>query len=117
MRRMSFSATLAQMRDRSKTVTRRKATTWRGLKKGDELYAIEKGQGLAKGERQVIIALIRVVSNRVEQLDAITPEDVAKEGFPGMGRIEFIQLFERLNGGDDFQLVRRIEFEHVDGAA
>jgi hypothetical protein len=44
---MSFAATVAPMRARTKTVTRRHPQTWRTLTVGDRVLAIEQGQGLA----------------------------------------------------------------------
>ena len=44
MRNMSFSATVQQVRDRTKTVTRR--VGWKTLQPGEVLRAVEKGQGL-----------------------------------------------------------------------
>jgi hypothetical protein len=58
---------------------------WWNLKPGDVLCAIEKGQGLKKGEHVKRICLIEVVSVRKEKLQDITEEDVAKEGIDTEG--------------------------------
>jgi len=92
-RRMSFFLTTAQVLGRTKTVTRRAIGTWTTLKPGDKLVAIEKGQGLKAGEGHHVLALIEVVSVRVEQLNAITADDCAREGFPGVRPSEFVEFF------------------------
>ena len=38
--------------------------------------------GLRKGQRIVRLGLIEIVSTRAEPLNAITPDDVRREGFP-----------------------------------
>jgi len=48
-RLMSFALTEQQMRDQSKTVTRRRG--WGFLKPGDTLYAVNKVMGFKKGEK------------------------------------------------------------------
>lgn len=80
-RRMSCSLTVDAVRARTKTVTRRSVDTWWMLKPGDRLTLIEKAQGLEKGERQVVLAEVKVVDVRVEPLGWITPEDIEREGF------------------------------------
>ena len=49
MRNMSFYHTTEQIRNRSKTVTRRLG--WAFLKPGDRVRAIVKGRGLKKGQK------------------------------------------------------------------
>lgn len=105
-RRMSFSKTLPQMRARTKTVTRRFG--WAFLRPGDIVTAIEKGMGLAKGERQVVLHDIEVTDVRRERLDAIDAADLEREGFPGMTPAEFFRLI----GGKPDTMVTRIEFRH-----
>lgn len=78
---MSCSLTVDAVRARTKTVTRRHVGTWQTLKPGDRLTLIEKGMGLKKGERQVVLAEVEVVDVRVERLGLITHEEIAKEGF------------------------------------
>lgn len=121
MRRMAFSHTTAQILDRSKTVTRR--TGWRNLKPGDVLQAVEKSRGLKKGERIRTLALLTVVSVRVEPLarlltDARYAEDeMPREGFPCWSRDDFIEMFLRVNALKSTAVdVTRIEFayEHAD---
>ena len=83
MRNMSFSMTTTQVRARTKTVTRRFG--WWSLKLGTKLWAVEKSQGLKKGEKVVRICQIEVVSVRKEKLQEIAEEDVAKEGIDTKG--------------------------------
>jgi hypothetical protein len=110
---MSFYHTRDQIRDRSKDVTRRLG--WRSLKPGDRFYAVEKGMGLKKGEKVVRLALCECVSTRREPLSAITPEDVVREGFPGMSCEEFIDMFLRINPKmKRYQRVTRIEFKYIE---
>lgn len=114
-RNMSFYHTQRQIKDRSKTVTRRRG--WSHLKPGDLFYAIEKGQGLKKGQKVRRLALLRCVGNRAELLGWISVPDCAAEGFPGMTPAEFVAMFVRHMGGDSSQEVRRIEFEYVNVTA
>lgn len=114
---MSFAATVDQVRQRRKTVTRRMG--WAILKPGDRLVAVERARGVRVGDR-VELATIEVVDVRRERLDAITAEDCAAEGFPELTPADFVQLFARLNGlkGEDVgaTFVTRIRFRYVGGA-
>ncbi len=94
-RHMSFSKTIEAVRDRSKTVTRRRR--WLHLQPGDELVAVEKGMGLKRGERAVRIARIRVVDVRREPLSAVTRLDLKREGLPHMSVAEFVEYFAAAN--------------------
>lgn len=122
MRNMSFALTTRQILDRSKTVTRR--TGWAFLKPGDLIQAIEKGQGLKKGETVKRLAVLRVVKTQREwmscfsaRLDAV--DECRREGFPEMTPDEFYQFFRgsHANPSDDDLLVTRIEFEYADAGA
>jgi hypothetical protein len=109
---MSFSLTTPQFLDGSKDVTRR--VGWRFLKVGDHLLAVEKAQGLKKGERQIALGEIVVTSVRREPLDYITPRDVRREGFPGKTCAWFVGMFCRANRCTPDTQVTRIEFKHVE---
>lgn len=111
MRCISFAETTQQIRDRTKTVTRR--TGWDGLRVGDRLLAVEKYRGVRKDDR-VDLGVIEVVSVRKERLDAITQADVVREGFPDWTPAEFVEFFCRLNGCEPGLRVNRIEFRYVD---
>lgn len=115
MRRMSFSATTQQMRNRTKTVTRRRPETWKNLQPGDRLLAVEKAMGLPKGAKQVPLGVIEIVDVRVEELAEILtePGGAVAEGFPEMHETQFCSFFARKFGGGYSQPVRRIEFRHV----
>lgn len=71
--------------------------------------------GLRPGEHIERLALLEIVSNRREALLEVTAEDVAREGFPGIGREDFVGLFLRINPTmTRFQRVSRIEFKYVE---
>ena len=112
VRNISFALTTDQVRNRTKTVTRR--TNWLTLEPGDLLQPVVKGMGLKKGEHvQKLGGPIRVTRVWREKLGRITFAECALEGFPGMGPSEFVAMFCRHNGGDVHQDVTRIEFEYV----
>lgn len=115
MRRMAFSTTVEQMRNQSKTVTRRDPATWVDLKPGDRVLAIEKGMGLPKGARQVVIGEIEIVSNRVERAIDVDLDDVEREGFPAMTPADWLaEVWWELHGPvTPMTEMRRIEFRHV----
>ena len=111
---MSFAKTLVQFNARTKTVTRRdgwwdEENDEPRVRPGDVITGIEKGMGLRKGERQVVLHDVEVLNARREPLGAITPEDVAREGFPGWTCEQFIRFYGRPR---DHQ-VTRIEFKHL----
>lgn len=112
-RNMSFALTTSQFRARTKTVTRR--IGWTFLKPGDTVMGCKKCRGLKAGEKLERLGLIRVTDVRIERLNQITDDDVVKEGFPDMTRLEFIRFFisemrPKLGG---MQTVTRIEFEYL----
>jgi hypothetical protein len=112
MRNMSFMLTTAQVRNRTKTVTRRLG--WRNLKIGEIVKAVEKCQGLKKGEKIKPICKIRVTDIRSEDLAMITRRDCIKEGFPEHTPAEFTRMFCATHKGCTPEtLVTRIEFEYV----
>lgn len=114
MRNMSFSMTTEQVRNKTKTVTRRFG--WWSLKPGTKLWAVEKSQGLKKGEKVVRICKIEVVSVRREQVQDIVycPNDIAREGFPNMGPYDFATMLCRMRPGAEFcHDVNRIEFKYL----
>jgi hypothetical protein len=108
VRSISFSMTERQLLDCSKTVTRR--TGWHGLRPGDQLRAVRKAMGLKRGEKQHVLGLVYVVSVRRERLDAITPEDVAAEGYPELDAAAFVAKFCKAMGAKPSDLVTRIKF-------
>ena len=114
MRNMSFSHTTEQVQDGSKDVTRRLG--WDFLVKGDRLWAIEKGQGLRKGEKVKRIRVIEIVSVIREPLNAIRDydDDCRREGFPEMTPDDFIEMFCRHMGAQPTTMLNRIEFKYVE---
>lgn len=112
-RNMSFFHTTEQFKNRTKTVTRRLG--WQFLKPGDVVMGCVKCRGLKRGEKIERLGLIRIVNVRQERLNQITDEDVIKEGFPDITRMEFVEFFikEMKPGGGVVAPVTRIEFEYV----
>jgi hypothetical protein len=108
---MSFMLTKEQVRNRTKTVTRRLG--WAFLKPGDIVNAVEQGMGLKKGEKVKKICQLRIKSTRLEPLYQITKEECVKEGFPNMFPQDFIFTFRRLNKVRATQSVNRIKFGYV----
>jgi len=118
-RRMSCSMTVDAVRDRTKTVTRRHVDTWATLNPGDRLTLIEKGMGLAKGERQVVLDEVTIANVDVISLyGGMTEEECAREGFPEMEPDDFVNfwldshlvpLFATQNEAMAYE-VRRIEW-------
>ena len=116
MRNMSFALTTEQIRNRTKTVTRRLG--WRFAKPGDVVQPVLKAQGIKKGETvQKIGGPIRFVRVDRVVLGDITPQDVYREGFPQMTTREFVKMFKAHHGGLRDQMVTRIEFEYLEEGA
>ncbi len=110
-RNMSFMLTTEQIKNKSKTVTRR--IGWRFLKPGDILNACEKCQGLKKGERINKLCQIRVISVDKVALHEISHADCFREGFPNMHPSEFVSMFRKEMKCGLATNVNRIEFEYV----
>ncbi|WP_459549908.1 ASCH domain-containing protein [Nocardia sp. X0981] len=115
-RLMSVSLTEPQVRDRSKTVTRR--VGWTMLRPGDRLTLCRKVMGRRRGDPLVRIVDIEVASTRREPLNTITAADVAAEGFPQMSTTEFVEFFCATHRGcRPDTLVTRIEWRYLDDTA
>jgi hypothetical protein len=114
MRHMSFMLTQPQVRARTKTVTRRLG--WMCAYPGLQVLAVEKCQGLKKGEKVVPLCVIRIKDSRWEPLGAITKEDCIAEGFPEMEPQDFIDMFCKHNKVTPYVRVNRIEFEYLQEA-
>jgi hypothetical protein len=130
MRLMSFHLTTTQVQARRKTVTRR--IGWSTLAPGTVVQAIEKGQGLRKGESVNRLATLEIIDVRRERLDALVRDEaygareLELEGF-GVGILaplgligpttaaEFLDMFCQANHCDAFTYVTRIEFRYLDG--
>lgn len=109
MKNISFALTTEQFIDGSKDVTRRLG--WKHLKIGEVLMACRKCQGLKPGEKLEKLGPIKVLSLHHERLDAITQEDVIREGFPLMTPAKFVEMFCKHMGCEPSTEVVRIEFE------
>lgn len=113
-RLMSVAFTEQQVRDRIKTVTRRKG--WEFLKAGDRLTLCRKVMGRKPGEPIERIAEVEVVGVSRERLDEMTPAEVALEGFPGMAPVEFIhRYFIEAQAMSWHDWVTRIEWRYLEG--
>ena len=117
MRNISFTLTTRQFLDGSKTVTRRRG--WAMLRPGTLLQAVEKSQGLRKGEKVRKLGVILVLDVRQEMLRDLCGSsygdmEASREGFPEMLGEEFADMFCRhMNCGRE-AVVTRIEFERVE---
>jgi hypothetical protein len=115
-RLMSVALTVPQVRDRSKTVTRRDG--WLMLKSGDIVTLCEKTRGRKPGDPLVRITDVTIVSVRREPLSAITEADVTAEGFPGWSTGQFIGFFTQSHPGCGPQAqVTRIQWAYLGGPA
>jgi hypothetical protein len=136
---MSFLLTTEQVRRRTKTVTRR--VGWKFLKPGDLVRAVERCQGLKKGEQMKPLAVLRVAHVSRERLDRLESESIygqqecVAEGFPNMSPMEFVAMFCATHKIPDTRAwglprnrrqpfpmlpcdeVTRIEFSYVESAA
>ena len=90
-RNMSFMLTTNQIKNRTKTVTRRLG--WWFLKPGDVVNACEKCMGLKRGEKVKKLCQIQIASTRPEPLNKVTSSECKKEGLPELTPTEFIKLF------------------------
>lgn len=113
-RNMSFMLTTEQVRDRSKTVTRRLG--WWNVKGGEILNACEQCQGIKRGEKINKLARIRVLNSCPTHLADISREDCKREGFPKLQPHEFVEMFCQHNKCLPSTTVNRIEFEYLDEA-
>ena len=108
---MSFSATTEQIRRRTKFETRRLG--WAELKPGELFCAIEKGQGLKKGEKVTRIVVLECLDNHPEPVNAIKKRGCRREGFPDHSPREFVRMFCRLNHCEPETEVNVITFRYV----
>ncbi len=110
-RNMSFFITTKQVRNKTKTVTRRLG--WWFLKPGDIVNACVKCMGLKKGEKVEKICQIRIVKTSPEKLIKFPPSDCAREGFPEFRAIDFVEMFCKETKSTPDKIVNRIEFEYI----
>lgn len=95
---MSCSMTIDAVKDQTKTVTRRHVDTWQNLKAGDRLTLIEKGMGLPKGTKHVVLAEVVIVDSYVEPLGDVTELECMYEGFPHLTPPEFCVMWAASHG-------------------
>ena len=122
-RLMSVAFTEQAVRDRTKTVTRRKG--WTFLKPGDRLTLCRKVMGRKKGEPLARIAEVEVVHVQRHTLSTLLTcdpqearEEMALEGFPGVVPYEFVRRFFVVAQGMDVgDFVTRIEWRYLDDEA
>lgn len=117
-RLMSVALTEDAVRSRQKTVTRRLGW-WedkngrRILQPGDRLTLVRKSMGRKAGEPLVCIANVEVVSVTRERLDAITDDEVNREGFRPLTALWFVDFFcEEMRCKPDVE-VTRIEWRYL----
>ena len=119
VRNISFALTTEQVRQQTKTVTRR--VGWSKLAAGTLLQPVVKGMGLKKGQKaEKIGGPIRVVSVTGEWMSDFrarpdAAEECRREGFPEMTPAQFYEFFRRSHDGpglDDLR-VNRIEFVYA----
>jgi hypothetical protein len=121
MRHMSFALTVEPMKRHEKGCTRRYG--WDDIKVGELIQAVERCQGLKKGEHVKKLDIIRVTAERWEPLTQMVefPEygkaEVILEGFPTMSPSEFVLMVAKHNKKEPYQMVHRIQFEYVEGQA
>lgn len=114
MRNMSFMLTADQIRLETKVETRRLG--WKFATVGMMAMPVLKGQGLSAGQKVLCLrnAPIRFTELRWEPLNAITPEAVEREGFPGKTPEGFVQMFLSHNNlKDPATPVHVITFEYL----
>lgn len=126
MRLRSFSLTTRQMRESTpnkilKDCTRR--LNWLFARPGLHTMAVEKAQGLKKGQHPVHIReCVDIQVSREPLIDIVNRPirngqyEVAREGFPEMigHEIEFVEMFkEQCSWIRPETPVTRIEFKHV----
>lgn len=110
-RNISMAATVPQVKNRTKTVTRR--IGWKYLKPGTILNCVEKSMGLQPGQKVKRICQVVVTRVNQEPLSDVSDLDVKKEGFPDMTREQFIKKFKSVYDVDEETKVTRIEFEYL----
>jgi hypothetical protein len=109
---LSYFLTTDQVRRREKTVTRRLKCS---LKPGELFWAVEKVQGLKKGEKHNRLALCRCLKNDQVTLNGptMTPDDCRREGFPEITPQQFVEMFCKHMRCEPDKQVRRVDFEYV----
>lgn len=120
MRNMSFALTTKQVRNGTKTITRRPG--WKFLKPGDRIMACVKCQGIKKGTLERIRE-IEVVSVMQEPLSVLLEfprqyiyamGEMEREGFSGTNPRDFVVHFLKMYKGlTTIHPISRIQFKYV----
>lgn len=115
-RNISFALTTEQIRNQTKTVTRRKG--WKFLKRGDILNGCVKCMGLKPGEQIERLGQIYIKDVRQEPLELMLSQEYGnaeaiKEGFPDMTGRQFVQMFCDHMKTEASKDVTRIEFGYL----
>jgi len=117
-RLMSVAFTEEAVRNRTKTVTRRRG--WTFLKPGDRLTLCRKVMGRKPGEPLVKVAEVEVVSvereklSRVYQSEHYGVGEMILEGFRGMDPARFVKTyFIDAQGMSSLDEVTRIEWRYL----
>lgn len=96
------------------------------MKHGERFVAIERNQGLKKGEKQVVLATLEVEALSQLPLKEITEwdevvdgefrfnGDCVLEGFPKLSGQQFIEMFCKSMKCAPETMVYRIQFKYVD---
>lgn len=131
-RLMSFAKTVEQIRDRTKTVTRRDSEWWNEvLEKGTILKAVSKSPFAGDGYEELgLIEVVRVFREPLHALancsadmdrwgncdecEEAARKEADREGFPGMSGQEFVDFFCDEMGCTPDTVVTRIEFEYLE---
>jgi hypothetical protein len=119
-RLMSVAFTEQAVRDRTKTVTRRKG--WQFAKPGDRITLCRKVMGRKKGEpleRICDVEVVHVQRHPLSLLLSADPQEVrdemAAEGFPDMSPDEFVQrFFVDAQGMSPDDEVTRVEWRYLE---
>lgn len=100
--------TMPQTRARTKWVTRRLG--WCDAEPGQTVLAVEKCQGIKRGQQVEILGPILFVAVRREPLHRIDFEDCCAEGFPHLSPTCFVDMFCKHMKCTPATVVTRIEF-------
>jgi hypothetical protein len=118
MRLMSCTLATQQVRDRTKTVTRRLG--WKNAKPGDLLCICEKVMG-RQGKPLVRLAVVKVVKVSREPLNLMAlcenygRLESIKEGFLELDGYQFVKMFVVAMGCRDSEEITRIEWRYLPG--
>lgn len=115
VRLISCSLTEQQIRDRTKTETRRLG--WQHLKAGNLLCFVDKAMGHRNGSRPRRICIVRVSEVWREPLYCINFGGCRREGFPQMQPLDFVEMFRSHMKCQMTDEVTVIRFEYIPGGS